>query len=89
MNNSEYWRGRFSLLEHSTYKTAQAALREMEALYRQALYRTRKELDSWCTRFADDNSVSLTEARRLLGAKELEEFRWDVAKYIELSLIHI
>lgn len=85
MNNSEYWRGRFSLLEHSTYKTAQAALREMEALYRQALYRTRKELDSWCTRFADDNGVSLTEARRLLGAKELEEFRWDVAKYIETA----
>lgn len=85
MKNSEYWRGRFSLLERSTYKTAQAALREMEALYRQALYRTRKELDSWCTRFADDNGVSLTEARRLLGAKELEEFRWDVAQYIETA----
>ena len=85
MKNSEYWRGRFSLLEHSTYKTAQAALREMETLYRQALYRTRKELDSWCTRFADDNGVSLTEARRLLGTKELEEFRWDVAKYIETA----
>lgn len=85
MKNSEYWRGRFSLLERSTYKTAQAALREMEVLYRQALYRTRKELDSWCTRFADDNGVSLTEARRLLGAKELEEFRWDVAQYIETA----
>ena len=85
MKNSEYWRGRFSLLEHSTYKTAQAALREIEALYRQALYHTRKELDSWCTRFADDNGVSLTEARRLLGTKELEEFRWDVAKYIETA----
>lgn len=87
MKNSEYWRGRFSLLERSTYKTAQAALREMEALYRQALYRTRKELDSWCTRFADDNGVSLTEARRLLGAKELEEFRWDVAQYISSMLL--
>ena len=85
MKNSEYWRGRFSLLEHSTYKTAQAALREIEALYRQALYRTRKELDSWCTRFADDNGVSLTEARRLLGTKELEEFRWDVAQYIKTA----
>lgn len=85
MNNSEYWRGRFSLLEHSTYKTAQAALREIEALYRQALYHTRKELDSWCARFADDNGVSLTEARRLLGTKELEEFRWNVAQYIETA----
>ena len=85
MKNSEYWRGRFSLLEHSTYKTAQAALREIEALYRQALYRTRKELDSWCARFADDNGVSLTEARRLLGTKELEEFRWDVTQYIEMA----
>lgn len=85
MKNSEYWRGRFSLLEHSTYKTAQAALREIEALYRQALYHTRKELDSWCTRFADDNGVSLTEARRLLGTKELEEFRWNVAQYIETA----
>lgn len=85
MKNSEYWRGRFSLLERSTYKTAQAALREMETLYRQALYHTRKELDSWCARFADDNGVSLTEARRLLGAKELDEFRWDVAKYVETA----
>lgn len=85
MKNSEYWRGRFSLLERSTYKTAQATLREIEALYRQALYQTRKELDSWCARFADDNGVSLTEARRLLGAKELEEFRWDVAQYIETA----
>lgn len=85
MKNSEYWRGRFSLLERSTYKTAQAALREMEALYRQALYQTRKELDSWCARFADDNGVSLTKARRLLSTKELEEFRWDVAKYIETA----
>lgn len=85
MKNSEYWRGRFSLLERSTYKTAQAALREMEALYRQALYQTRKELDSWCARFADDNGVSLTKARRLLSTKELEEFRWDVAQYIETA----
>lgn len=85
MKNSEYWRGRFSLLEHSTYKTAQAALREIEALYRQALYHTRKELDSWCARFADDNGVSLTEARRLLGTKDLEEFRWDVAQYIKTA----
>lgn len=85
MKNSEYWRGRFSLLERSTYKTAQVALREIEALYRQALYQTRKELDGWCARFADDNGVSLTEARRLLGTKELEEFRWNVAQYIETA----
>lgn len=85
MKNSEYWRGRFSLLERSTYKTAQAALREIEALYRQALYQTRKKLDSWCARFADDNGVSLIESRRLLSTKELEEFRWDVAKYIETA----
>lgn len=85
MKNSEYWRERFSLLERSTYKTAQATLREIEALYRQALYQTRKELDSWCARFADDNGVSLTKARRLLSTKELEEFRWDVAKYIETA----
>lgn len=85
MKNSEYWRGRFSLLEHSTYKTAQAALREIESLYRQALYRTQKDIASWCTRFADDNGLSLTEARRLLGTKELEEFRWDVEQYIETA----
>ena len=85
MKNSEYWRGRFSLLEHSTYKTAQAALKEIEALYRQALYRTQKDIASWCTRFADDNGLSLTEARRLLGTKELEEFRWDVEQYVETA----
>ena len=85
MKNSEYWRGRFSLLEHSTYKTAQTTLKEIEALYRQALYRTQKDIASWCTRIADDNGLFLTEARRLLGTKELEEFRWDVEQYIETA----
>lgn len=85
MKNSDYWRGRFSLLEQSTYRTAQAALKELEVIYRQALYKTRKELESWCARFADDNSVSLTEARRLLNTRELEEFRWDVEQYIETA----
>ena len=85
MKNSDYWRGRFSLLERSTYRIAQAAMKELEVIYRQALYKTRKELESWCARFADDNGVSLTETRRLLNTRELEEFRWDVEQYIETA----
>jgi len=37
----------------------------------------------WYTRIADNNKVSLQQARKLLDAKELAEFKWTVEEYIK------
>ena len=46
-----------------------------------------KELDDkisgWYRRLADNNCVSMAQARKLLSAKELKEFYWTVDEYIE------
>ena len=46
-----------------------------------------KELDDkisgWYSRLADNNCVSMAQARKLLSRKELKEFYWTVDEYIE------
>lgn len=49
--------------------------------------RTERALDgkisAWYQRFANNNDISMTEARQLLNSDELEEFRWSVEDYIK------
>ncbi len=43
------------------------------------------EVFKWFTRFARNNNVTLSEARKLLNSDELEEFKKDVNDYIEMG----
>lgn len=56
----------FLALEKEYEKTANATLKEIERLY-------------W--RLAKNNVISLAEARKLLNASELDEFKWDIYAY--------
>ena len=42
-----------------------------------------RELVYWYERFAVNNQLSMTEARKLLNTKELKEFRWTIEEYIK------
>jgi len=80
---SEYWRKRFEMLETSQLKKGQAFYTELEGQYRKAIANTEKEISTWYQRFADNNRITLTEAKRMLNTKELTELRWDVDEYIK------
>ena len=85
MRNTDYWRGRFSILEDSAHREAQRTIQDMEELYLDAQRSVQKEIESWYARFADNNQISLTDARKWLTAGQLEEFHWTVEQYIKIG----
>lgn len=85
MRNADYWRGRFSILEDSAHREAQRTIQDMEELYLDAQRSVQKEIESWYARFAVNNQISLTDARKWLTAGQLEEFHWSVKQYIKIG----
>lgn len=85
MRNADYWRGRFSILEDSAHQEAQRTIQDMEELYLDAQRSVQKEIESWYARFAVNNQISLTDARKWLTAGQLEEFHWTVEQYIKIG----
>lgn len=85
MRNADYWRGRFSILEDSAHREAQRTIQDMEELYLNAQRSVQKEIESWYARFAVNNQISLTDARKWLTAGQLEEFHWSVEQYIKIG----
>lgn len=85
MPNAEYWKKRFEALEDETYKKSQKYIEDMEKQFREAQNNVSMDIERWYQRLADNNDISLAAARKLLEKNELEEFHWNVEKYIEIG----
>ena len=83
MNNGEYWRKRFELLEQAAHQQGVQCYADIEKQYRQAQKQLEGQIAAWYQRFASNNGVTLAEAKRMLNAKELAELKWDVNQYIQ------
>lgn len=83
MSNGAYWQKRFELLEHSQHDMGVQCYTDIEKQYRQAQKTLEGQIAVWYQRFADNNGVTFSEAKRMLNAKELAELKWDVNQYIQ------
>lgn len=83
MKNSEYWQMRFGQLEEAQNAQGKATLLEIEHQYKQAQKQLEGQIARWYQRFADNNGISLAEARQYLKGADLQEFKWDVQDYIK------
>lgn len=83
MRNAEYWRGRFSILEENAHKQSDQYLQNLEDMFMDAQRTVQADIERWYGRFATNNRISLTEARKLLTTGQLEEFHWTVEQYIK------
>lgn len=81
--NNEYWRQRFQQLEEARHKDVQSLLPDIDRIYKQAQTDIETKIRAWYQRLADNNGVSMAEARKLLSKNELEEFKWTVEEYIK------
>lgn len=82
MKNAEYWKKRFELLEQKQNQIGVQCFSDIEKQFMQAQKQLEGQLSAWYQRFADNNGISMQEARKWLTAAELEEFKWDVNQYI-------
>lgn len=80
--NQDYWRQRFAMLEAADHRRSEAYLRELEKLYLNTQLWVQKEIEAWYGRFAKNNCITLTEAKKLLTSRQLEEFKWTVEQYV-------
>lgn len=83
MKNGEYWAARFKALEETRYRSDKELLNETEKLYAQAKKEIEEKIAYWYTKFAKNNQISMSEAKRLLKSDELKEFKWTVEDYIK------
>ena len=83
MKHNDYWRERFVQLEAAQNQLAQRSRQEIERHYRQTQRELNAQIRVWYQRLADNNEISLAEARRWLTGQELSEFKWDVQEYIK------
>ena len=85
MKNADYWRGRFAILENSAHKQADEYLQALEDIYRETEQSVQRDIESWYQRFATNNKVTLAEARKMLTAGQLEEFKWTAEQYVKAA----
>lgn len=81
--NSTYWAERFLALENETTKYSQDMYNRIEVMFSKAQIELQKDIDVWYSRLAKNNNISLVEAKKLLTANELAEFRWTIDEYIK------
>jgi len=65
------------------FQKGQAYYADLEKQYRIASANLEKQIAVWYQRFANNNNISMAEAKKLLNSTELAEFRWDVREYIK------
>lgn len=80
--NNAYWKKRFEQLEIAQLNKGLSAYHELERQYTQATRAVEKEIAAWYSRYAKENQITLTEAKKLLAGRDLEAFRMDVKEYI-------
>lgn len=83
--NADYWRGRFSIIQDVAHKEAGSCVADLEQIYRDAERTVQADLERWYGRFATNNGISLTDARKMLTTGQMEEFRWTVDQYIQAA----
>lgn len=81
--SAKYWDDRFNTLQDAQMKQASKVAKDLDKAYKRSILTVERDILTWYQRIADNNQVSLTEARRLLSKGELEEFKWTVEEYIK------
>ena len=82
MKNGAYWKKRFKQIEESQHQQGLQCYADIEKQYLVAQRQMEAKINAWYQRFANNNAISLVEARRLLNSGELDELKWDVEQYI-------
>lgn len=81
--NKKYWEGRFDQLEKASHQDALRTYSNIEKSFYEAQKEIENKINSWYVRFANNNQITIEDAKRLLNSNELKEFKWNVQDYIK------
>lgn len=81
--SAKYWEDRFNALQDAQMKQASKVAKDLDKAYKRSLASVERDILTWYQRIADNNQITLTEARELLTQGQLKEFKWTVEEYIK------
>lgn len=81
--SNDYWQWRFSLLEKALNDKSVEHYKNVDKAYKKALKDIEKDIMAWYGRYAKNENISITEARKQLSAGELDAFKMTVEEYIK------
>lgn len=81
--SQEYWAKRAEELENQYHGNSEAVKRALEREYVIASREVQNEINAWVQRYAQNNNLTIADARKQLSAAELKEFKWTVQDYIK------
>lgn len=80
-----YWRERFQIYEEATNKSVLELQESLRTEYLVAQKDIETKIRSWYQKFADNNEITMAEAKKWLSKSELKEFAWSVDEYIKYA----
>ena len=80
---SNYWTKRFEEEEKQRNISNKAYAKEIEKQYKIAENKIKSDIEKWYIRIAENNQISLADAKKLLTKDELKEFKWTLAEYAQ------
>ncbi|MGE4214134.1 MAG: minor capsid protein [Anaerotignaceae bacterium] len=81
--NSEYWQERFNALNESLLNKGEEYNKAMVLAYDEAIQNIQREIEIFYGRFAANNLISLSEAKKILNSEERKAFQMTLAEYIK------
>lgn len=82
-SNELYWAQRMKNMEEALLDRSYEYVENLNRQFDVAIREIEKDISTWYQRFADNNEISLAEAKKWLAADELEELHWSVEEYIK------
>lgn len=83
MKNRRYWEKRFENIAASGHIKADQYTEILAREYDKAYYSIQKDINNFYQRYATNNQITLSEARKLLGDSELKEFKMSIEEFIK------
>ena len=82
MKSREYWQDRFKELEESRNSFAEKTFSDISGEYDRVMQELDRELLEWFRRYAYENGIGYSEAKKQLTGRELKAFKADLKTFI-------
>lgn len=85
MNSAEYWKRREAANLAGNLKDEKAYAKELDRIYKDMLDGCQKEIDSFYSRYADAEGISIADARKRVSKLDIEAYERKAEKYVKAA----
>ncbi len=85
MKNREYWQKRAEQIAGKNFQLTDEHIKMLMIEYQEAYYTIQRDIEVFYQRFAENNQVKLSDARKLLNSDQLNEFKMSLRQFIRLA----